>query len=180
MPLRIYQYLLSQVVEQGDEQVLSTLKKNCQDLSKLESIEDITELLRLTSTARTTFLVIDALDELSNPKIVQNIIQHLPSSTCKVLLTSRGIPAIKNMLPVGSKSVELASADADMKIYVEREFRESHFAEALLKTEGLMDDAVSRVVSKAANVYAMTYGLILSSIDSALGFFSHGSSLSDF
>jgi hypothetical protein len=145
--LHILQWLLYQTVQQGDEQVISTLKRCCDDPSKLQTTKDISGLLSQVCLVRPIFLVIDAPDELDDSNGLFSSLQPLRHDGLKMLVMSRDN---SNILARNwhAETVEVQSDFEDIKVYAERRLRDNDFSDELNTSKDLVDE----IAASASNM----------------------------
>lgn len=129
------------------------------------SMEDYINLLKTLSNGfRRSFIVVDALDELSNiedgrPVCQIDIVKHLyklqrdttSKAGCSLFLTSRENVQIKNQL-ADCRRLDIYAAESDIRLYIEDQIFDSHkfkFAKDVIKNPELGKRIISMVVGKA-------------------------------
>lgn len=116
------------------------------DLSRLRNIKDLAHLFATACALRPIYLIVDGLDELNDPNGLLCHFQLFVEAGCRVLVTSRDLPNIRNKLDIADK-MEVGSDLEDLKTYIESRFRESDFAGEVGEANGLVDE----IASKAGN-----------------------------
>jgi hypothetical protein len=87
------------VVEQGDRNVISSASKWINSADKISSVEDLWQALCTAYLARpNSYVILDAPDELENPKMLISLLQAFVKAGCRLLVTSRDIPDLRNAL----------------------------------------------------------------------------------
>ena len=144
-PLAILQALLRQLVEQGDANVLSQVRDDSSDPSKLRDETDVSRIIARVCSLRKTHLIIDAPDELEKPGDLLCQIQNLVDSGGRVLITSRDVSKVRRHVEKATK-VQVRSAGEDMRKYLANRFRESELCDDgdVSPFTGLIDDVISK------------------------------------
>lgn len=125
--------------------MISTLKESCMDPS-IRNLKDLAQIFARACALRPTYLVIDAPDELNEPDGLLCHFQSFVEAGCRVLVTSRDLPNIRNNLDTADK-MEVRSNFEDLKTYVKSRFRESEFSNEVSEGSGL----VCEIASKASD-----------------------------
>ena len=138
-PLDILQGLLKQLIDQGDCEVIGALNGLCKDPSKLRNLKDLAQILTKAYALKNTYLILDAPDELKEPDSLLCYLPLFVQAGCRVLVTSRDLPNIRNQLRTADK-IELRSNFGDLKIYIESRFLESDFANEVDQSSGILNE----------------------------------------
>lgn len=142
-PVDIIRYLLRQLVEQGDGQLVSALKKSCVDPVKLANLKDLARTVAEACALKLTYLVVDGPDELNDPDGLLSLLQSFVDVGCRVLVTSRDLPNIRRKLGT-AESMEVRSTVEDLMTYVEYRFRESEFSIEASSSNRLVHEIVTK------------------------------------
>ena len=142
-PIDIIRYLLRQLVGQGDDQLVSTLKKSCKDPAKLANVKDLAQIVAEACALRLTYLVIDGPDELDDPDGLISLLPSFVNAGCRVFVTSRDLPNIRRKLGTAD-SLEVRSNVEDLITYVESRFSESEFSIEASSSSQLIHEIVAK------------------------------------
>ncbi|KAJ7513197.1 P-loop containing nucleoside triphosphate hydrolase protein [Mycena galericulata] len=92
---------------------------------RLKNLIGLLEILISRLSARPIFIVLDALDECSEPKELENLLGLLRSTRVHVLVTSRREEVVQMLEPLAASKLDLSSAvKPDISRYLERVFTE--------------------------------------------------------
>lgn len=148
----ILHHLFRQIIDQGNGEMLSTLKESCGDPSTLQNANQAVRLLALAASVQPIYLVLDGLDELKTPNELLGHILQLAESEIHILITSRDLPQIRKKMGTAIQ-LDIKPTDSDLRLYVNSRLRESDFAEEVAKDGSLVDE----IVSKTGNMYVGTF-----------------------
>ncbi|KAJ7195911.1 ankyrin repeat-containing domain protein [Mycena pura] len=125
----ILQSLVRQMLVHGNDGHISVLKRCRERLSTPPSLKDLFQaLIEMCKLQRAgPYIVLDALDELEDRKVLLPLLGELVQVGCHIFATSRYIPDIADAL-TASEQVELEANRADVKLFVESELQASDFA----------------------------------------------------
>lgn len=143
----ILQYLLRQIVDQGSEKMLSTLKGACGDPSSLQTENQVVQLLALAASVQSIYLVVDGVDELKTPNELLTPILELSESKMRVMITSRDLPQIRRKMGTTTLQLNIKPTEHDVRLYINMRLQDSDFAEEAAKDSSLIDDIVSKTGS---------------------------------
>jgi hypothetical protein len=87
----ILQYLFRQIVDQGSEKMLSTLKGACGDPTALQNANQVVKLIALAASVQSIYLVVDGVDELKTLNELLEHILELAKSNMRIMITSRDL-----------------------------------------------------------------------------------------
>ncbi|KAK3315417.1 ankyrin repeat-containing domain protein [Apodospora peruviana] len=121
----ILRTILRQVVQQVDAETISGLIKFCPDPEKLQSTRGVGEVLaKACEIQKNVFLILDGPDELREPGEILECLKELTSinSGCRVLVTSRNIPQVRNILDF-AQEFEIHAYELDIGAFVGSRFR---------------------------------------------------------
>ncbi|KAJ7111396.1 ankyrin repeat-containing domain protein [Mycena epipterygia] len=125
----ILQTLVRQMLVHGNDGHISVLKRCRERLSTPPSLKDLfqafIEMCKLQLAG--PYIVLDALDELEDRKVLLPLLGELVQVGCHIFATSRHIPDIADAL-AASEQLELEANRADLKLFVESELQASDFA----------------------------------------------------
>ena len=139
----ILQSVLNQVVERGDQNVILSVSKWINSADKISSVEDLWQAFCAAClTQPNTYLILDAPDELENPKMLVGLFQPFVMAGCRLLVTSRDVPDLKNALGQ-AKRVQIQADPRDLATFVEGRFRESGF-ENISKSKEFLKEVVNK------------------------------------
>ncbi|KAJ6461144.1 ankyrin repeat-containing domain protein [Mycena vitilis] len=147
----IIQSMLRQMLIQGNDRHIAVLKRYRDRSSTSPSLKDacqaFVEMCKLQSPG--PYMVLDALDELEDRKLLLPLLGELVEFGCHIFATSRNIPDIADALAV-CKQVELEANRADLKLFVENELHASDFAHV----RGT-DTIVDAIVDQAGGIFLL-------------------------
>ncbi|KAJ7111440.1 ankyrin repeat-containing domain protein [Mycena epipterygia] len=125
----ILQTLVRQMLVHGNDGHISVLKRCRERLSTPPSLKDLFQaFIDVCKLQRTgPYIVLDALDELEDRKVLLPLLGELVRAGCHIFATSRHIPDIADAL-AASEQLELEANRADLKLFVENELQASDFA----------------------------------------------------
>ena len=156
----ILQSLLRQMLLTGDNGHISTMKRCHERSSTPPRFKDLfqafIDMCKLQPAG--PYIVLDALDELEDRKILLPLLRQFVEAGCRVFTTSRQIPDISDLLSQ-SEQVELEANPEDLKLFIESELQASDFAH-IPDTS----DIVSRVIDQAGGMYVSALLVCLSSL----------------
>jgi len=139
----VLQSVLRQVVEQGDENVILSVSKWINSADKISSEEDLWQgFCTACLTQPNTYLILAAPDELENPKMLVSLFQPFVTAGCRLLVTSRDVPDLKNALGK-AKQVQIQADRRDLATFVEGRFRESGF-DNISKSKKFVNEVVDK------------------------------------
>ncbi|QKX55818.1 uncharacterized protein TRUGW13939_02916 [Talaromyces rugulosus] len=147
----ILQYLLRQIVDQGSEKMLSTLKGACGDPSALQNANKVVQLLALAASVQSIYLVVDGVDELKTLNELLEHILELAKSKMRIMVTSRDLPQIRRKMSTTLR-LNIKPTEHDLRLYVNMRLQDSDFVEEAAKDSSLIDD----IVSKTGNIFLLT------------------------
>ncbi|KAJ7078559.1 ankyrin repeat-containing domain protein [Mycena belliarum] len=129
-PTLILQSLMRQILLNGNDDQISVVKRCRERFSTPPGFKDTLQVLIEMCKLRRgeTYIVLDALDELEDRKILLPILGDLVHAGCYIFATSRPIPDIEHVLASASHHVELEASRDDLKLFVESELQTSDFA----------------------------------------------------
>ncbi|KAJ6524309.1 ankyrin repeat-containing domain protein [Mycena capillaripes] len=140
----ILQSLVRQMLVHGNDGHISVLKRCRERLSTPPSLKDLfqafIEMCKLNSSG--PYIVLDALDELEDRKVLLPLLGELVQAGCHIFATSRHIPDIADAL-TASEQLELEANRADLKLFVESELQASDFSH-LSGTSSIVDAIVDQ------------------------------------
>ena len=123
-PLSVLQSLLWQVVKVGNSEQVSCLERRCRSPHS-PSLNELTQIL--SETARLNngiYLVVDALDEFRDRRLLVPVLQRLSSTGLKILVTSRDIPDIRDAFH-SELSLMIRTSHSDLEVYMKHRLTES-------------------------------------------------------
>ncbi|KAK5048092.1 hypothetical protein LTR84_006282 [Exophiala bonariae] len=139
----ILQDLLSQVVEQGDDMIVSYLYAKRHSISSRSSTpKELAHIMAQLPLNRPIYVVFDGLDEVENPKMVASWLMFLVKSNFRVLVTSRDHPDIRTAFNQAA-AIELFANQEDIRKFVINRFQESDFADTINESHSLVDNFVN-------------------------------------
>ncbi|KAF7352041.1 putative Ankyrin repeat-containing protein [Mycena venus] len=147
----VLQSLVRQMLVHGNDGHISVLKRCRERLSAPPSLKDLfqafIEMCELKSPG--PYIVLDALDELEDRKVLLPLLGELVRVGCHIFATSRHIPDIADAL-TASEQIELEANRADLKLFVESELQASDFSH-LSGTSSIVD----AVVDQAGGIFLL-------------------------
>ena len=162
--------LLGQLIENGTSEMLTKLKEQCQDPSKLTSVKGVAHLIITASSTQPIYMILDGPDELEDPNELLQTVMSFVSSGIQAMVTSRDLPRIRKIMEDATQ-FEVQPSTADLQLYAESRIQESNLADTLFQESGFLDD----IVSKSNNRYDEPSTTILHTLRNP-GSFSLGSS----
>lgn len=140
----ILRSLLRQVVECGDKSVISTLNQHRLSMDQSPSLQAFAQAFSTVCAVQgRTYVVLDAPDELENPKELLALCHSFVEVGCRVLVTSRDVPDLRDVLQTATQIQVLARRE-DLKIFVETRFNESDFRDAITGHDGFVDAVIEK------------------------------------
>ncbi|KAF8217396.1 ankyrin repeat-containing domain protein [Mycena galopus ATCC 62051] len=125
----ILQSLVRQMLVYGNDGHILVLKRCREQLSTPPSLKDLfqafIEMCKLESSG--LYIVLDALDELEDRKVLLPLLGELVQAGCHIFATSRHIPDIADAFRA-AEQLELEANRADLKLFVESELQASDFS----------------------------------------------------
>ncbi|KAJ7111390.1 ankyrin repeat-containing domain protein [Mycena epipterygia] len=147
----ILQSLVRQMLVHGNDGHISVLKRCRERLSTPPSLKDLfqafIEMCKLQRAG--PYIVLDALDELEDRKVLLPLLGELVQVGCHIFATSRHIPDIADAL-AASEQLELEANRADLKLFVESELQASDFAH-VSGTSSIVD----AIVDQAGGIFLL-------------------------
>ncbi|KAJ7673512.1 hypothetical protein B0H17DRAFT_1082826 [Mycena rosella] len=141
----ILQTLLRQMLLRGNDSHISALKRCRERFSTPPTFKELfqaaIDMCRLHPAGM--YIVLDALDELEDRRILLPLLNEFVRVGCHVFATSRHIPDIADVLST-SVQVELEANHDDLKIFVESELQESDFLNVNTNTSGIVDTVIDQ------------------------------------
>ena len=129
-PLTVLQSLLWQVVKVGNSEQVSCLERLCRS-SISPSINELTQIL--SETARLNngiYLVVDALDEFRDRRLLVPVLQRLSRTGLKILVTSREMPDIRDAFR-SEPSLMIQASHSDLEVYIKSRLAESDLCDSM-------------------------------------------------
>jgi hypothetical protein len=139
----ILQYLFRQIVDQGSEKMLSTLKGACGDPTAPQNANQVVKLLALAASVQSIYLVVDGVDELKTLNELLEHILELAKSKMRIMITSRDLPQIRRKMSTTLR-LNIKPTEHDLRLYVNVRLQDSDFVEEAAKDSSLIDDIVSK------------------------------------
>ncbi|KAJ7111454.1 ankyrin repeat-containing domain protein [Mycena epipterygia] len=125
----ILQSLVRQMLVHGNDGHIAALKRCRERFNTPPGVRDLfqafIQMCKLQFPG--PYIVLDALDELEERKILLPLLSELVHAGCHIFATSRHIPDIADALAEFEK-LELEANHADLKLFVETELQASDFA----------------------------------------------------
>ncbi|KAJ7829777.1 ankyrin repeat-containing domain protein [Mycena olivaceomarginata] len=147
----ILQSLMRQMLLHGNDGHISVLKRCRERLSTPPSAKDLfqafIEMCKLESSG--PYIVLDALDELEDRKVLLPLLRELVQVGCHIFATSRDIPDIAEALRT-SEQLELEANRADLRLFVESELQASDFSHL-----GGSSSIVDAIVDQAGGIFLL-------------------------
>jgi hypothetical protein len=148
--LAILQALLSQIVEQATEAVLTQIKAAMEDPIRRTKEGGLQQILAQACSLQPIFLVIDAVDELDKLGTLLAHIQPLVDGMAHILITSREIPEMKKF--PNALQIEAKPGSEDIRTYLAARFREHELFDGNVPSDLEMENLVNDIVSKSGNL----------------------------
>ena len=143
-PLTVLQSLLWQVVKVGSLEQLSYLEHLCRS-SNSPSLNELAEILSETVRLNNNvYLVVDALDEFRDRRLMVPLLQRLSRTGLKVLITSRDIPDIRDAF-YSESSLMIQASQSDLEAYIRDRLAESDLCDSI-QTHADMVTAIANQV----------------------------------
>ncbi|KAJ7439204.1 ankyrin repeat-containing domain protein [Mycena latifolia] len=152
----ILQSMMRQMLLHGNDGHISVVKRCRERFNAPPSFKDLSEVfIDMCKLQRAgTFIMLDALDELEDRKILLALLSKFAQAGCHVFVTSRPIPDIADVL-AASEQVELEAKRDDLKIFVESELQASDFAHVAAAST-----IVDTVIDQAGGIFLLARLLI--------------------
>ena len=129
-PLAVLQSLLWQVVRLGNSEQVSSLERLCGS-SKSTSLNELTQILSETVPLNNgIYLVIDALDEFGDRRVLVPVLQRLLRTGLRILITSRDIPDIRDAFH-SEPSLMVQASQSDLEVYIRNRLAESDLCDSM-------------------------------------------------
>lgn len=141
--ISILQSILRQVIEHGSEESISVLLKCRSESSSRQKPGDLSLAFAEVCSKQKTYLILDAPDELETKQIVSRL-QYFVGAGCRVLVTSRDHPDLREAFPT-ARQIEAHASNEDLTVYVEHRFGDSDFRDKV----GNVHEIVDAIVKKA-------------------------------
>ncbi|KPM36024.1 hypothetical protein AK830_g10546 [Neonectria ditissima] len=122
--LSILRSILHRLINQVEEGVISTLIEFQSEAKGEPDVKIISDMI-VTSCrlGPPMYLILDAPDELDAPKEIMALLQKFSGAGCKILVTTRDTPDLRNALSTAS-SMELRAVEKDVLLFLDYRFRE--------------------------------------------------------
>ncbi|KAJ7439211.1 ankyrin repeat-containing domain protein [Mycena latifolia] len=147
----ILQSLMRQMLLHGSNDHISVVKRCRERFSTppifKELLQTFIDMCKLQRAG--TFIVLDALDELEDRKILLPLLSKFAQAGCHVFVTSRPIPDIADVL-TGFEHVELEANRNDLRIFVESELQASEFAHVAAASS-----IIDTVIDQAGGIFLL-------------------------
>ena len=129
-PLAVLQSLLWQVVKLGNSKQVSFLERLCGS-SNNPSLNELTQILSETVRLNNgIYLVIDALDEFGDRRLLVPVLQRLSRTGLKIWITSRDIPDIRDAFH-SEPSLMIQASQSDLELYIKNRLAESDLCDSM-------------------------------------------------
>ena len=143
-PLTVVQSLLWQVVKAGNSEQVSCLERLCRN-SNSPSLNELTEILSETASLNNgIYLVVDALDEFGDRRLLIPVLQRLSRTGLKILVTSRDIPDIRDAFR-SELSLMIQASHSDLEVYIKKRLAESDLYESMKQHEDMIAAITNQV-----------------------------------
>ena len=146
--------LLGQIIDQADRDTIAALKRERDSTRSLLRADQATAILSTMCSRRLTFLFLDGLDELAAPASLLKLAHQLHNQECRVCISSRDIPAIRESL-AQHQELNINATKGDLGAYIRTAFAESEFGKKLLRNSDSYDNMVRVLVGKANGVFLL-------------------------
>ena len=143
-PLTVLQSLLWQVVRVGNSEQVSCVERLCSS-STSPSLNELTQIL--SETARLNhgiYLVVDALDEFRDRRLLVPVLQRLSWTGLKILVTSRDIPDIRDAFR-SEPSLMIQASHSDLEVYIKNRLTESDLCDSMEAHAGMIAAIANQV-----------------------------------
>ena len=128
-PLMVLQSLLWQLVKVGNSEQVSCFERLCKN-SNSPSLNELTQILSETVRLNNgIYLVVDALDEFRDRRLLVPVLQRLSTTGLKILITSRDIPDIQEAFR-SERSLMIQASQSDLEIYIKNRLAESDLCDS--------------------------------------------------
>lgn len=145
--LTVLQSLLWQVVKAGNSEQLSCLERLYRN-SKSPSLNELTQILSEIARFNSgVYLIIDALDEFTDRRLLVSVLQKLSSTELKILVTSRDIPDIRDAFR-SEPILRVQASRSDLEVYIEKRLTESDLCDYMQSHA----DIIAAIVNQADGV----------------------------
>ncbi|KAJ7439213.1 hypothetical protein FB451DRAFT_1570045 [Mycena latifolia] len=147
----ILQSLMRQMLLRGNDDHISVVKRCRERFSTPPIFKELLQIfIDMCKLQRAgTFIVLDALDELEDRKILLPLLSKFVQADCHVFVTSRPIPDITDVL-AASEQVELEASRNDLRIFVESELQASEFAHV-----AAANSIIDTVIDQAGGIFLL-------------------------
>ncbi|KAJ7439220.1 ankyrin repeat-containing domain protein [Mycena latifolia] len=147
----ILQTLMRQTLLLGSNEQISVVKRCRERFSTppifKQLLQTFIDMCKLQGAG--TYIVLDALDELEDRKILLPLLSEFANAGCHVFATSRHIPDIADVL-AASEQVELEASRNDLRIFVESELQASEFAHVAAASS-----IIDTVIDQAGGIFLL-------------------------
>ena len=143
-PLTVLQSLLWQVVQVGNSEQVSCLER-LRRSSNNPSLNELTQVLSETVRLNNgIYLVVDALDELRDRRLLIPVLQRLSRTGLKVLITSRDIPDIRDAFR-SEPSLIIQASQSDLEVYIKNRLAESDLCDSMKHNADMITAVANQV-----------------------------------
>ncbi|CAG7976735.1 unnamed protein product [Penicillium nalgiovense] len=144
----ILQCMIRQVIEQGNERVLLTMKHLFMDPMKQREPAGLAESFATACELKSTYLLVDGLDEVPGADGLLPYLSSFVENGCRVMVTSRDLGHIRKAMSSATK-MEICSQFEDLEIYIDSRFKENELPRGAQKLIG-------KITEKSGNMFLHT------------------------
>ncbi|KAJ2931521.1 hypothetical protein H1R20_g5586, partial [Candolleomyces eurysporus] len=124
--IAVVKTLLHQVLNQANDDQIVKLRKHREKSKTTLKLATLSSILIDVCSSRSTFLVLDALDEFDDRKTLYPVLKQLVQAGWHVMATSRSLPDISDAFR-SYPQIEIEAAKSDLETYVAHRLTESDF-----------------------------------------------------
>ncbi|KAH6891489.1 ankyrin repeat-containing domain protein [Thelonectria olida] len=155
-PRSILQSLLRKLINQANDSTILGLTEFRDETKGEPDIKMLTDMVvTLCELAPSTYLILDAPDELEAPKRLISIFQTFAAAGCRVLVTSRDTPDLRHDLSIANK-MEIRAVREDVSLFLEHCFRETGHEKIIRRGQDLIEE----VIEKADGIFLLAKILV--------------------
>ncbi|CAM1508031.1 Fc.00g048790.m01.CDS01 [Cosmosporella sp. VM-42] len=142
--ISILQSLLRRLLDQVEATIISPIVKLQEDAKGEPTTKVLSEMIvTICKLVPSTYLILDAPDELDDPKEIVALFNRFSAAGCKVLISSRDTPDLRHALSTANTTRFEAMAE-DVLLFLEHRFREEGHHHLLSRGQDLLEKVVER------------------------------------
>ncbi|KAJ6474851.1 ankyrin repeat-containing domain protein, partial [Mycena sanguinolenta] len=147
----ILQNLMRQMLVDGNDTHISLLMRCRERFNTPPAWKELSQIFIELCTLQGTHpcIVLDALDELEDRKLLLPLLDECVTAGCRIFATSRPLPDIADAF-AASEQVELEANRDDLKLFVQSELHKSDFRDI-----SSTSDIVDKIVDQAGSIFLL-------------------------